>query len=116
MNVSYEAFTDSGQCEQDRNRRADSLNGYIVNESEDEASSPDIPKAVSPIDPRLHNFILSRRFAIKRRARRNKAKKIAEASLLGCKKGGKLRGVLTKFPDIGNKIEEYVRNRNVGAD
>ena len=114
MNVSYEAFTASEQCEQDRNRLADSLNGYIVSESEDEASNPDIPKAVSPIDPRLHNFILSRRFAIKRRARRNKAKKIAEASLLGCKKGEKLR-VLTKFPDIGNKIE-YVRNRNVGAD
>lgn len=86
LSVSYEAFTASEQCEQDRNRVADSLNGYIVSESEDEASNLDISKAVSPIDPRLHKVILSRRFAIKRRARRNKAKKIAEANLLGCKK------------------------------
>ena len=90
LNVSYEAFTASEQCEQDRNRLADSLNGYIVSESEDEASNPDIPKAVSPIDPRLHKFILSRSFAINRRARRNKVKKIAEANLLGRKKSGKL--------------------------
>ena len=116
LSVSYEAFTASEQCEQDQNRVADSLNGYIVSESEEEAPNFDIPKAASPVDPRLHKVILNRRSSIRRKARRDKAKRIAQANSLGRKKSRKLRGVLTKFPDIGNEIEEYVRNRNVGAD
>lgn len=37
---------------------ADSLNGYIVSESEDE-SSPSVNQNVSsPVDPRLHDAIL----------------------------------------------------------
>ena len=116
LNVSYEAFTASEQCERDRNLVADSLNGYIVSESEDEATPSEIQKASSPIDPQLHKVILKRRAAIRRKARREQAKKIAQANILSRKRSRKVQGILAKFPDIGTKIEEFVRNRNVGAD
>ena len=86
LSVSYEAFTASEQCEQDQNRVADSLNGYIVGGSAEEAPNFDIPKAASPIDPCLHKVILNRRSSIRRKARRDKAKRIAQANLLGRKK------------------------------
>ena len=116
LNVSYEAFTVSEQCEKERNQIANSLNGYIVSESEDEATPSEIQKASSPIDPRLHKVILKRRAAIRRKAQRARAKKISEANFLSRKKSQRVQGVLAKFPDIGTKIEEFVRNSNVGAD
>ena len=69
LTVSYEAFIANEQCEQERNRIADSLNGYIVSESEDEVAPSEIQNASSPIDPRLHRVILKRRATIRRRAK-----------------------------------------------
>ena len=54
--------------------------------------------------------------AVKRRARRNRAKLITEQNFLGRKRTKKTRSVLQQFPDIGKEIERFVEERSVGAD
>ena len=48
--------------------------------------------------------------------RRIKATKLAERNLLARRKSKHVQSVLTRFPDIGNTIEAYVSEANVGAD
>ena len=44
-----------------------------------------------------------------------KAKKIAERNFLERKRSKSVQSVLTKFPDIGQSIESYVSESNIGA-
>ena len=54
--------------------------------------------------------------AIRRKASRVKAMRIAEANILGQKVNHKVKDILSKYPDIGDKIEEFVKSNTVGAD
>ena len=45
-----------------------------------------------------------------------KAKLFAECNYLGKKTSKAVRGIVQQFPDIMNVIEQFVQDRNVGAD
>ena len=59
---------------------------------------------------------MKRRKAIRRRARYTKSKTIAEQNFLGRKTSSSVRGIVKDFPEIGKTIEEFVQERNIGAD
>ena len=52
---------------------------------------------------------------IKRSARREIDKKIAEERLLQRKVGKKVKTVMEKFPDIGQEMEAFVKQCGIGA-
>ena len=54
--------------------------------------------------------------ALRRKSSRDKAKAIAERKFLYRKASRKVSGILMECPDIGQKIEEFVKERSVGAD
>ena len=54
--------------------------------------------------------------AMRRRARRSRAKLIKQRNFLGRKRTKKAKSILQQFPDIGNEIEHFVEERSVGAD
>jgi len=62
------------------------------------------------------SLITKRRKSIRRRARYLKAKVIAEKHFLGRKQSKKVGGIVENYPNIGEVIEKYVQERNVGAD
>ena len=45
-----------------------------------------------------------------------KAKQIAERKFLSRKTNRKVRRVLKHYPDIGEEMEKFVQERNIGAD
>ena len=61
-------------------------------------------------------LIVKRRKVIRRRARYTKSKTIAEQTFLGRKTSSSVRGIVKDFPEIGKTIEEFVQERNIGAD
>jgi len=60
--------------------------------------------------------IVKKRAAIKPRARRLRAKMIAERRFLCNKTSKRVSKVLQQCPDIGKVIETYVQDQNIGAD
>ena len=85
-------------------------NGLVVSESES-----DDPDEYGRVE-QMKVLVQRRLTVIKRRARRNRAKLIAERNFLGRKRTKKTRSVLQQFPDIGKEIERFVEERSVGAD
>ena len=53
---------------------------------------------------------------MRRRAQRERVKAIHEARFLSRKVQKHVSKILTDCPDIGNVIERFVQERNVGAD
>ena len=45
-----------------------------------------------------------------------KAKIIAEKNFLACMQSKKVRGIIKLYPDIGEVIESYIKDKNVRAD
>jgi len=54
--------------------------------------------------------------AMRRKARRSRAKLIEQRNFLGRKRTKNAKSILQQFPDIGNEIEHFVEERSVGAD
>ena len=65
---------------------------------------------------KLLKVVLRRRKAIKRRGRYIKARKLAERRFLLKKQSKRTDSIVQKYPNIGNVIEQFVEQRNVGAD
>lgn len=82
-------------------------------ESDDAADYAELHSLTSD---RAHRIVKKRRKALSRRNRRLKAKKIAERNFLARKRSACVQSVVTKFPDIGESIESFVSDSNVGAD
>lgn len=116
LEISHEAFlADEKFNSLQRTWHADMLNGCIVTDSE--SDDPDaVENAVTPLDPSLKGIIQKRMAAVKRRMQRLKAKRIEEQRFLCRRKSKKMKGIIKECPDIGEKIEEYVKSCNVGAD
>ena len=53
---------------------------------------------------------------IQRRARRRREKAIADQHFLSRKVSKRANGILQKFPNIGETIEHFVQEHQVGAD
>ena len=83
------------------------MNGEIVTDSESETEFRDLDN--------LQNLI-SRRFkSLKRQNQQYKAKIIAERNYLS-RAPKNVENILSKHPNIGKEIEQFVSDRNVGAD
>jgi hypothetical protein len=96
-------------------REANMRNGDIVTESE--SDDPDaIHSSQTPLDPGLKKLIEKRRRSIRRQAQRTKAKRIMQKNFLGRKVAKRIDTIVEKHPDIGETIERFVRDNNVGAE
>lgn len=112
---SYQAFVATKTDMYDQDRIARSVNGEIVSESE--SDDPETYVGLSDPFSRLgKSLVAKKRVQIKRRARRQKAKAIAERRFLSRKVSKKNSRICKECPDIGKTIEKFVEDRNVGAD
>ena len=111
---SHDAYC-AAEAEECRQQRvANAINGDVVTDSES-----DDPDSYIGLDPKTElgkMVIVKKRAAIKRRARKLRAKMIAEKHFLCNKTSKRVSKILQQCPDIGKVIETYVQDRNVGAD
>ena len=96
-------------------RTAAILNEEIVTDSESD-SADDYVTMTNMISESVKRKIAQRRKTLMRRNRRLKAKVIAEKNFLSRKISRKVKTVVSTFPDIGDAIESFVSESNVGAD
>ena len=114
LRQSHEAFIADVGAQRSEDRQADALNGMIVTDSE-----PDDPDDYLQLDlsSQKATEVIERRVkSIHRRARYLKAKQIAEKNFLAKKVSRSVKGVLKDHPDVGEVMEKFVEERNIGAD
>ena len=115
LTLSYEAFNasipDPYHC-----RTAAALNGDIVTDSE--SDNPEDCVGISSVtqSERVNKIIAKKRKSLARRLCRVKAKKLAERNFLSRRIGKRVETVVDRFPDIGESIESFVSDLNIGAD
>ena len=115
LRISYEAFTLDEQFNLNNQREASMYNGDIVTESK--SDDPDtINNSQTPLDPALKKIIEKKRTSIKRQTQRKKVKRIMEQNFLGRKTSTRVDSIVKKYPVIGDTIETFVRDNNVGAE
>ncbi len=111
LEQSYQAF----KCDLPRqnivNREVNALDGLIVTDSE--SDDPDQYLKLDITSERAKALITKKRQQVQRH---QKSKKIAERNFLSRTISSKTRGIVKDFPNIGNEIETFVENCNVGAD
>ena len=95
-------------------REAAAMNGDVVSESEVE--NPDSYLKANSDTPERATLLRQKIAYIRRKARRDRAKVIAEQKFLARKRSKKVCGIVDKFPGIGKEIEHFVEERSVGAD
>jgi hypothetical protein len=113
MNQSYRAFLVSAQSFTEE-QRADLVNGLVITDSESE--NPELWSQAAEVETEKRKLVQKQRMILQRRIRRQRAKHIATANFLSRKVSKKARGIVKKFPNIGKAIEDFVSERNVGAD
>ena len=96
-------------------RTASLLNGDIVSDSESD-NAEDYVDLHSLASERAKRLVAKRRAINARRMHRYKAKKLAERNFLARRKSKQVQSIVTRFPDIGEVIEMYVSECNIGAD
>ena len=115
LSISLEAYRTEEEIDRNLQRQADQLNGCIISESDSDDPSA-VQTSKSPLDSNLKTLIQKRRKAIRKQKQRLVAKKISEQNFLRRKTSKREDTILKKYPDIGEKIEEFVRDQNIGAD
>lgn len=109
IHQSYEAFqADEAQYSYIREQAERLLEGEIVTESD----TDDLDVAYLERNAAVKKRIDS----LKRNAQRRIAKRNAEKQYLQRKSSRSVNSITTTYPDIGNTIEEFVKECNVGAD
>ena len=89
--------------------------GMIV--SDQESDNPeDFLVVRQPLNDAGKKLILKKRAAIRRKAKRDVKKKIAERRFLMRKRSKKVGKIVRECPDVGKTIEEFVEKCGVGAD
>ena len=96
-------------------RQAAAANGEVVTDSETD-DCEDYLELSNTMTEKARALIARRRKSIQRKVRHLRAKMIAEQNFLSRKQSHRVRGILKDCPDIGQVIEAYVQDRNVGAD
>ena len=115
LKQSYMAFCAAEGDAYSQERVARVVNGEIVSESE--SDSPDAYASVlDPLSAAGKELIAKKRAAIQRRARRKREKFVADKRFLSRKISKRANNLLKKFPDIGETIESFVQDHQVGAD
>ena len=114
IHQSYRAFLATNAESFVDEQHADVVNGLVVTDSESE--DPELLSQAAVMEEEKKTVIKKHREILRRKIRRQRAKRIATANLLSRKVSKKARGIVKKFPNIGKAIEDYVSERNVGAD
>ena len=116
VELSYRAFCCDMEVEQpQRDREAAAFNADVVSDSD--TDDPDEYLRMShPHSEEAKVLIAKKVLAIRRKSQRQKAKAIAERNFLGRMTSKRVRGIVRDFPNIGNDIEEFVKECSVGAD
>ena len=96
-------------------RMARVLNGDIVTDSESD-DAEEYVNIYSLASEHAKNIIAKKRKSLGQRARRLKAKPIEEQKFLSRKTSTCIKGIIDRIPDIGESIESFVSESNVGAD
>lgn len=113
--LSHRAFQAAASESYEQERIARSINGEIVSESE--SDDPDHYVGIKSITSAAgRELIRKKRVSIKTRARRMRAKLIAEKRLLARKVSKRTSKILRDCPNIGDTIESFVEDHQVGAD
>ena len=113
LEQSYNAYVDFVQ--ELKEREVDALNGLIVPDAAeiDADKLADVSDVTSSM---VRDIIIQQRRSIDRHNRYLKAKKLSESNFLSKKKSDRQSTIVNQYPDIGNVIEKFVEDHNVGAD
>ena len=103
------------QSDREHCRTAAALNGEIVSDSESDNAEGYIG-ILSIADECAKRIIARKRKSLARRVRRQKAKTLAARKFLSRKVSRRVNTIVDQFPDIGEKIESFVSESNIGAD
>ena len=114
INQSYRALLANSVESVVDSRKVDMINELIVTDSESEDGEMWTQAATAAAEKR--RIVEKQRIIVKRKLRRQRAKRIANSRFLCRKLSNTARGVVKKYPNIGKVIEAYVSERNVGAD
>lgn len=85
-------------------------------QSEVEENHVDWGTIHDPLQAEVKKLIAEKMKSLHLRAKRKAARKIAEARFLRRKRGKPVGKILKECPDIGKKIESYVKSTGAGAD
>lgn len=96
-------------------REASALNGLIVSDSENE-NAEEFVGLKDFNDIRIKALVSRCRTSVRRHAKNLKHKNIAEGHFLCRNKSKCISRILYECKDIGRVIEEFVQERNIGAD
>ena len=107
---SHRAFNATIVDLQEQERTARSMNGEIVSDSDCELT-PEVDESMAVKDK-----IRKKQVAVQRCAKRLEAKLIAEKRFLQRKRGKRTSKIIQTCTDIGDVIEEFVKDHSVGAD
>lgn len=110
----FAAENESHAYELDQTARA--VNGEIVSDDESDVDPQDFIRISDPLSETAKAMVMKRRTAIQRRACRLKAKALEQKRFLCRKVSKRTSKILATCSDIGERIEAYVQECNVGAD
>lgn len=113
VDTSYEAFHHV-QPDASQMRFVDLLNGDIVSDSE--SDNAEDYAGITLCSNRAKAIIVRKRRSHARRVRRLQAKRLAAENFLNRKVNKRVQTIVDRFPDIGESIEKYVSEANVGTD
>lgn len=113
VDTSYEAFHHV-QPDASQMRFVDLLNGDIVSDSE--SDNAEDYAGITLCSNRAKAIIVRKRRSHARRVRRLQAKRLAAENFLNRKVNKRVQTIVDRFPNIGESIEKYVSEANVGTD
>ena len=92
--------------------------GFIVSDEDDSFSHEPIDwnTIKDPCSEKAKEIVVKRIKSIRRKKKRDLKRKIAEQRILKRKRSKKVGRILTKYPNIGKDIEQFVSEAGVGAD
>ena len=116
LQLSFEAFIADEELNSSfKLREARALNGVIVSDSEPDDTEK-ISQVKNVLDESKKEIVLKKRMSLKCAATRLKMKRVAQSKLLRRRISCKAKGIVKRFPDISERIEQFVRQNNVEAD
>ena len=114
LHQSYAAYSII-EDEYEQSRIARIVNGEIVPESDSDDSESYVGIS-EPLSESGKALIVKKRRAIQRRCKRKQEKAIAERHFLSRKDSTRVSKILKDCPDIGETIEAFVQEHQVGPD
>ncbi len=115
----YNLIQQSRQVYHNRNlllEKQDEINDGMIVSDEEFDNPEDFLQVRKPLDDAGKNLIFKKRAAIRRKAKRDIKKKIAERRFLMRRRSKRVGKILRECPDVGKTIEEFVEKCGVGAD